>query len=134
MDLGEQQHRRILVVDDATDGREFLAEFLKLQGHSVREAADGLEGLIAASKFVPEIVFLDLCMPRMDGFELCARLRASPLTKDAAVFAVTAGASGRQGADHASARFDAFLQKPVEFEVMDALVHCTCARLRADGP
>ena len=79
------QARRVLVVDDTEDSREVLARFLELQGHTVWTASDGLEGLIAASKFCPEIVFLDLAMPRMDGFELCARLRTNRLTKEAAV-------------------------------------------------
>jgi len=116
------QARRILVADDMEDSREVLARFLELQGHTVCTASDGLEGLIAASKFRPEIVFLDLAMPRMDGFELCARLRANHLTKDAAVFAVTGRSNDRDRFSRMEGGFDAYLYKPIECEVVERLI------------
>jgi len=114
--------RRILVVDDAVDSREILKEFLRRQGHEVCVAGDGLEGLVVASKFRPQIVFLDIRMPRMDGFELCMRLRSNRLTQDAAVFALTGGSYNGQIPADASGRFDAYLRKPIEWDVIEGLV------------
>jgi CheY-like chemotaxis protein len=123
--------RRILVVDDSGDSREILAEFFQLQGHQVRTAADGFEALKMVNEFRPEIVFVDISMPRMDGFELCTRLRSHPLTSDAAVFALTAGLYERQTPSSALAQFDAYLRKPAEFEVIEQLVDTTTRRLQA---
>jgi CheY-like chemotaxis protein len=120
--------RRILVVDDSADSREMLEHFLTLQGHTVCTMNDGLDALVAASKFRPEIVFADICMPRMDGYELCARLRANRLTKDAAIFAMTAGSYDKQ-THGVKARFDAYLHKPVELSVINELVKSATAQL-----
>lgn len=122
--------RRILVVDDSEDCREILARFLEMEGHRVRTATDGIDGLEAASRFRPEIVFVDLCMPRMDGFEFCEYLRADPATPDMAVFAVSGGAYRGSRLARASAEFDAYLAKPVECQVIEALVNCTSRTLQ----
>lgn len=115
--------RRILIVEDSDTSRDALAHFLELKGFQVCSAQDGLEGLQAAGKFRPDIVFLDLFMPRMDGFELCTRLRAMEQTANAAVFAVTGrmAAGVRHGRSRRCA-FDAYLPKPVDFETVELLI------------
>ena len=70
--------RRILVVDDAADCRESLGEVLRIAGGDVRTAVDGVAGLEVAAVFDPEIVLLDIRMPKMDGYETARQLRASP--------------------------------------------------------
>jgi CheY-like chemotaxis protein len=126
--------RRILVADTHRDSRESLAQFLTVQGHSVRTAGDGIEALIEAGKFLPDIAFLDLNMPRMNGFELCARLRADTSTQDSALFALAAGGADTHIAERASVRFDAYLCKPVELGLVEALVNATKAERRAGDP
>ena len=64
--------RRILVVDDNPDWRDLLATYLSLKGHSVQSANGAAEALGICDKFSPEVIFVDVCMPDMDGFELCA--------------------------------------------------------------
>jgi CheY-like chemotaxis protein len=125
--------RRILVVDDSVDSCEILATFLKSKGHAVCTACDGIDGLTAAGRFCPEIAFLDIRMPRMSGIELCVRLRAEPATKDAAVFALTAGPFSGLTAAGAPGRFDAYLRKPVELDVIDSLISCTSQCLQSEG-
>lgn len=125
--------QRILVVDDSEDCREILARFLEMKGHRVRTARDGLEGLEAASKFRPQIVFVDLCMPRMDGFEFCESLRAETSAQEIAVFAVSGGAYRSSKFCRDSANFDAYVGKPVECEVVEALVKCA-ARISPAAP
>ena len=66
---------RILVADDQRDARESLAMLLELHGHEVATARDGLEAVEAAVRFRPDLVLLDLGMPRIDGYEACRRIR-----------------------------------------------------------
>jgi CheY-like chemotaxis protein len=113
---------RILVTDDHEDSRELLAAYLMLDGHTVRTAADGREALRICADFQPDIVFLDLCMPGMDGYELCARLRENEGTKDAAVYALTAYPHERPSPKAPRRLFDRYLLKPVELEDIGRLV------------
>ena len=112
------------MVEDSDASRDALAHFLELKGFEVCSAQDGLEGLQVAAKFRPEVVFLDLFMPRMDGFELCTRLRAMEQTANAAVFAVTGQiAAGFRHCRKRRCAFDAYLAKPVDLVVVEVLVN-----------
>jgi two-component system CheB/CheR fusion protein len=70
--------RRVLVVDDNEDAAESLAALLRLFGHEVDVAFDGEQALTRAAEVRPDIVLLDLGMPRMDGHEVARRMRAAP--------------------------------------------------------
>jgi len=70
--------RRVLVVDDNEDAAESLAALLRLFGHDVAVALDGEQALALAADVQPDVVLLDLGMPRMDGHEVARRMRASP--------------------------------------------------------
>ena len=70
--------RRILVVDDNRDSADSLAMMLRLTGHEIRTAYDGLEAVAAAAAFRPDVVLLDIGMPRMNGYEACRRIREQP--------------------------------------------------------
>jgi two-component system CheB/CheR fusion protein len=132
--------RRILVVDDNGDCREMLTRFLEMQGHEVRTAVDGADALVVASEFCPEIIFLDLCMPGMDGVEACARLRERAETRHAVIFALTALAPDQRPARQAAAAFDAHLLKPMDLDRIGALVSAMPpiiaepAAIRVSGP
>src|SRR5436190_852744 len=69
---------RILVVDDCEDFVSSLCHLLRLWGHEARAATDGPEALVAAAVFQPEVVLLDLGLPRMDGYAVARRLREVP--------------------------------------------------------
>src|SRR6185369_16195020 len=73
-----EQAMKVLVVDDNHDAATSLSMLVDMLGHEVRTAYDGVEALDMASQFVPDVVLLDLGMPRMDGYEACRRLRAQP--------------------------------------------------------
>lgn len=113
---------RILVTDDHEDSRELLAAYLMLDGHTVCTAADGLEALRICADFQPDIVFLDLCMPGMDGYEVCTRLRENAATKDATVYALTAYPHEGPAPNAPRRLFDRYLLKPVELEDIGRLV------------
>jgi CheY-like chemotaxis protein len=103
-----------LVVDDDRDTRETLAILLSWAGHDVRVAADGAEALQLAERLRPELLFIDIAMPRINGYEVCRRLRLTAAFEHARIFAV----SGISGLEHetrcSEAGFTARLTKPVD--------------------
>ena len=80
---------RLLVVDDNEDAAESLAMLLRLQGHDVRVAHDGVTALEAADYFLPALIFLDIGMPGMDGYEVARRLRKMPALQNTVLAALT---------------------------------------------
>ena len=74
--------RRILIVDDSDDGAESLAMLLELAGHETHKAYDGLEAIEAARRLRPDAVLLDIGLPRLNGYEVCRRMRQEPWGKE----------------------------------------------------
>ncbi len=112
---------RILVVDDNIDGAESLAMLLRLAGHDVRTAHDGVAALEAAQYQAPEVILLDLSLPRLDGYEVARRLRGSPEMADVYLVAIT-GFSHQDGQQTGEAGFDAHMVKPVDFEHLQTVL------------
>jgi two-component system, chemotaxis family, CheB/CheR fusion protein len=114
--------RRVLVVDDSADNRETLVALLRMSGHEVRSASDGHQGIEIARLFQPDVIFLDLRMPELDGYEVCSRLRLSTVTAGARIYALTG--YGTEGHLHRSAEvgFDGHLVKPLEPESLSHLI------------
>ena len=112
--------RRVLVVEDNTDAAEMLAETLRLSGFTVRVASDGEAGLAAALEFTPEVVLVDIGLPKMDGYAVAGELRMR--LPDAKVVAL----SGYGGEEYRSrghgAGFDAYLVKPIELDSLLAVL------------
>jgi CheY-like chemotaxis protein len=114
--------RRILVVDDNRDAAESLAMQLQLAGHEVQTAHDGAEALSVGGAFQPDIVLLDLGMPRMDGYETARQMRLLPWGKRTTLIALTGWGQGQDLQRTADAGFDMHLVKPVaESELFQAL-------------
>jgi phosphate regulon transcriptional regulator PhoB len=86
----ERIRQKILVVEDEADIRELLRYSLVQEGYAVEEAGDGAEALDRVMRRAPDLVMLDLMLPRMSGLELCRRLRANPETARLPVIVVTA--------------------------------------------
>jgi CheY-like chemotaxis protein len=120
---------RVLVVDDSEAIRQLIAVNLELEGYDVRRAADGLEALEVAARWRPDVVTLDMVMPRLDGLATCARLRADPATAGVAVVMVTGRAQAADRDRGEAAGVDAYLTKPFE----PAELVATVARLAATG-
>jgi CheY-like chemotaxis protein len=116
---------RILVVDDNADAADSLALLLGLLGHAVRTAYDGPATLEVAQAFLPQVVLLDLGLPRMDGYEVARRLRHESGLGEVVLVATTG--FGREADRHRcqQAGFDHFLLKPFD---LDALVPLLAAR------
>ncbi len=114
--------RRVLVVDDNIDGAESLAMLLELSGHVATTAEDGFVALERAREIEPEVIFLDLGLPGIDGYEVARRLRADPRTARAVIVALTGWGSDEDRVKTREAGFDLHLTKPVKAEaVVDVL-------------
>jgi CheY-like chemotaxis protein len=112
----DAERLRILIVDDNADAVEALQILLTSIGHEVRIALDGPTALDVAAAFVPELVLLDIGLPRMDGYEVARRMRAAPGLENAVLVAVT-GYAGQEHQERAwAAGIDHVLLKPVTAE------------------
>jgi PAS domain S-box-containing protein len=120
---------RILVVDDNADAADSLVALLRLEGHEVMVAYDGPAALAAAERAAPAVAFLDLGMPKMDGYELARRFRESPALRSVKLVALTGWGQPEDRARAAAAGFDHHLVKPAEAAQLDALL----ARLSPDA-
>jgi signal transduction histidine kinase/ActR/RegA family two-component response regulator len=121
------KRHRILLVDDNVDFVSSLAGMLAIAGHDVRVAHDGATALAIVEDFVPDACFLDIGMPKMNGYELAARLRQHPSCHAAMLVAVTGWGQEKDRHRAAEAGFDDHLVKPVSFAAVEALL----ARSRA---
>ena len=106
--------QRILVVDDNQDGANTLSLMLRLMGNEVRTAYDGQEGLEVAEQFRPEIVILDIGLPKLNGYEVCSRIRAQAWGKDVVLIAVTGWGQDDARRRSKEAGFDQHMVKPVD--------------------
>ncbi len=105
---------RVLVVDDNQDSADTLALLLELMGHEVRTANDGPSALEVAEGFGPEAVLLDIGLPRMDGYEVCRRMRQREWGRQCLLVALTGWSSPEDQQRARDAGFDRHLVKPVE--------------------
>ena len=110
--------RRILVADDNVDAAQSLAALLELHGHQTLVAHDGPQALQAAAEHVPEILFLDIGMPGMTGYEVARQLRTMPRLQGATLVAVTGWGTDDDRARAREAGFDGHLTKPVAPEAI----------------
>jgi signal transduction histidine kinase len=108
--------KRILVVDDNADAAEALALMLRLSGHEVETAFDGIEALEVAETFSPEIVLLDLGMPRLNGYDTARTIRSKPWGRDITLIALTGWGQPKDRTQTLEAGFNAHLVKPVGHE------------------
>ena len=107
--------RRILVVDDNRDLTETLSMLLRVYGHDVRAAQDAPSAIEIAVAFRPEVVFLDLGLPGIDGYELARRLREHPDLRQARLAALSGYGQEADRNRTKAAGFDAHLVKPVSY-------------------
>jgi PAS domain S-box-containing protein len=112
---------RILVVDDNADAAEMLGALLELLGHSTRSAANGAEALVLAEAWRPEVAFLDIGMPGMNGYELSERLGQLP-DLNLVRIALTGWGEDNDRARSKAAGFAHHLLKPCDLEVVDQLL------------
>jgi PAS domain S-box-containing protein len=114
--------RRVLIVDDNADAAESLAVLLSMHGHDTRVANDGEAALVSAAGFRPDVVFLDIGMPNLDGHETARRLRAQPGGNAMVIVALTGWGQAEDRQRSKDAGFDHHLVKPADPAVVSKLI------------
>ena len=117
--------RRVLVVDDNVDIADLLAEALTTLGHDARVAYDGPGALAVAAGFAPQIAFVDIGLPVMDGFELARRLREAHPGRPLQLVAVTGYGQEADRQRSREAGFDVHLVKPIDLGALTTLIDAT---------
>jgi len=114
--------KRVLLVDDNVDAAESLAQLLSLSGHDARTAGDGGQALRLAQEFHPDVVFCDLGLPGMNGYEVAKELRLLPFGREIVLAALTGYGQPSDREKSAEAGFDAHLVKPVDPSVIESFL------------
>jgi CheY-like chemotaxis protein len=120
--------RRILVVDDNRDSADSLAILLELDGNQIRTAYDGVEAIEVAADFRPDVVLLDLGLPRMDGYQAAQRIRSEPWGEKMLLVALTGWDHDDDRRRTSEAGFDQHLVKPVDSGALMKILSALPAR------
>ncbi len=105
--------RKILVVEDNQDSRELVVKVLKNKGYQMIEAADGEEALEKAVAEKPDLILLDISIPKIDGYEVAKKLKSDEELKDIPIVALTAHAMKGDREKVIVAGFEGYISKPV---------------------
>src|SRR5580693_8336066 len=113
---------RILIVDDNETNRDILVTRLSKHGYETLQAADGEEALASASQHRPDLILLDVEMPKLDGFEVCRRLKRDPAMRFMPIILCTARAASQDIVTGLDAGADEYLTKPIDQAALVARV------------
>jgi PAS domain S-box-containing protein len=113
--------RRILVVDDNRDGASSLSMLLSVMGHDTLIAHDGLEGVELAEAFRPDLIVLDIGLPKLNGLDACRRIREQPWAKNVVIAAATGWGQDEDRRRSEEAGFDHHFVKPVDAAALGSL-------------
>ena len=112
----------ILVVDDNVNAAKLLGMMLKMMGQEIHLARDGLEGVEVAEALHPGLIFLDLGMPKLNGYDACRRIREQPWAKRTFIVALTGWGQDDDKSRSHEAGFNSHLVKPVGKETLERLL------------
>ena len=113
---------RVLIADDARDGADSLAVILAMKGHETHTAYDGEEAMTAAARLLPDVVILDIRMPKRNGYEACRWIREQPWGKAMVLIALSGWGTEDDRRRTEEAGFDHHLVKPVAPDVLFSLI------------
>lgn len=119
---GGDRPYRILVVDDEEEVRVTLREFLQGEGYAVCEAADGEEALAKTFTEKPQMILLDLRLPKVDGYQVCQTLKGNPITSGIPVIMVTALNATPQKVKGIESGADDYVSKPFDLSELAARI------------
>jgi CheY-like chemotaxis protein len=117
--------RRVLIAEDHKDSAASLARLLELLGNSVRVARDGAEAVLLADEFRPNVILLDIGMPKMNGYDACERIRAQPWSREIVIAALTGWGTESDRRRSREAGFDYHLVKPVDLDALEQVLEAT---------
>ena len=118
----------ILVVDDDEDGRFMLRTFLELKGYRIIEARDGIEAIAAATSKRPDLILMDIRLPRLDGMSVARHLRAQPDSQSVPIVIVSGCDPARHRPMAVAAGCDEYLFKPINLASLDKILERYLAR------
>ncbi len=104
----------ILIVEDTNEQRDLVSMYLEMNGYHVQVANDGLQGLTQARKLKPDLILMDLGMPKMDGYQMIAELRSDEKLKDIPIVVISAWTAATHRDRARAAGADVFITKPFE--------------------
>ena len=116
------QAHRILVVDDDRDSAEAMTILLKIYGHEVATAYDGIEAIEIARMFRPDIALLDLSMPKLSGYDVARRIREEAGKPGLILVALTGWGGEEDKRRSIEAGFNVHMVKPIDFTALEKLV------------
>ena len=120
---------RVLIVDDEQPLARILSFAFDNEGYHVDVAIDGIDCMNKVSTFAPDLIIMDIMMPKLDGIETIRLLRQNELHRDMAIAAISAKASASTQSDAISAGADVFLKKPFQIaELIEQVVGLLAAR------
>lgn len=114
--------RRILVVDDNRDAAFTLAMLLETKGHDSSTAHDGMEAVRKADEIRPDVILLDIGLPKMNGYNVCRRIREQPWGQDMVIIAATGWGQAEDRERSEGAGFDDHLVKPIDHTELQGLL------------
>ena len=126
----EQPPTTILVVDDDSNITELIRLGLKYEGFQVESSETGADGLVAAQRFNPALIILDILLPDLDGLEVCNRLRSNPTTRDIPILMLTSKDDVRDRVTGLQQGADDYLVKPFDFDELVARIRAILRRAR----
>ncbi|NNE25838.1 MAG: response regulator transcription factor [Saprospiraceae bacterium] len=128
MEKSMQKKGKILIVEDEHDIVEFLEYNLQKEGYDIATAYDGEEGFEVATKFVPHLILLDIMMPKMDGIELCEKLRSENTFDNTLIAFLTARSESFTHISALDKGGDDFITKPIKPNVLKSRVNALMRR------
>jgi len=130
---GAPKVAKILVVDDEPDILEIISYNLRKEGYEVKTAENGLEAVAAAKEFLPDMILLDVMMPKMDGMEACKQIRAVPSLKHSFILFLTAREEEFVEVLSFQAGADDFLTKPIKPRALISRIEAVFRRSKEDA-
>ena len=112
----------VLVVEDFADNRFMMRKLLEMSGYQVVEAVDGKEAVEVAESVRPDLILMDLSLPRLDGLDATRRIRELDGLRRVPIVAVSAHDTNDFHADALAAGCNEYVTKPIDFDELDALV------------
>jgi CheY-like chemotaxis protein len=114
--------RSVLIADDQVDSVEALTLLMEWSGHEVHVALNGKDAMRVARQYRPELIFLDIAMQELNGYEVCRRLRTMPEFVDTRIYAITAFTGEPHESRRDEAGFTGQLTKPVDLGALETLL------------
>ncbi|MBA3013543.1 MAG: response regulator, partial [Desulfobulbaceae bacterium] len=128
-----ENKKKILIIDDSADTVELLRKRLRAIGYDTDEACDGVEGLAKVETYWPDLILLDVMMPRLSGIEVLRRLRAKEQTKYVAVIMLTAKSEVQDKVEGLDVGADDYITKPFDFKELSARIRSLFAKKEASA-